>query len=157
MLRSLATGCLLLCHGCMFSRTCHSCPWNTRTVLLFTQWVPKCSLYFRTHAVFHMSVCRHMVDWFPNVTTTKKWRQCACSLFEHRSLYLRPGRGERAKKIWCLWFTKFCWIGNINIVVKPSNSPTQGQPSPRKMRLKVVFGPLLPTGNIFSRVGIGFM
>ena len=29
--------------------------------------------------------------------------------------------------------------------MKPTNSPTQGQPNPRKMRLKVAFGPLSPS------------
>ena len=45
----------------------------------------------------------------------------------------------------------------MNIVMKPTNSPTQGQPNPRKNSLKVAFGPLFPTANIFSWVGIGFM
>ena len=40
--------------------------------------------------------------------------------------------------------------------MKPTNSPTQGEPNPRNVRLKVVFGPLFPTANIFSWVGIGF-
>jgi len=30
----------------------------------------------------------------------------------------------------------------MNIIMKPSNSPTQGQPDPRQNRLKVAFGPL---------------
>ena len=37
-----------------------------------------------------------------------------------------------------------------------TKSPTQGQPNPRKNRLKVAFGPRFPTVNIFSWVGIGF-
>ena len=37
----------------------------------------------------------------------------------------------------CLRYTKFCWVGkHIDIFMKPSNSPTQGQPNPRKIRLK---------------------
>ena len=32
---------------------------------------------------------------------------------------------------------------------KPTNSPTQGQPNPRKKRLKVAFGPLFPTAKQF--------
>ena len=28
---------------------------------------------------------------------------------------------------------------NMNIIMKPTNSPTQGQPNPRKNRLKVAF------------------
>ena len=38
-------------------------------------------------------------------------------------------------------------------MMKPSNSSTQGQPNPRKTRVKVALGPLFPhggTGNIFS-------
>ena len=41
----------------------------------------------------------------------------------------------------CLRCTKFC--------LKPTNSPTQGQLNPRKIRLKVAFGPLFPTATIF--------
>ena len=33
--------------------------------------------------------------------------------------------------------------------MKPTNSPTQGQPNPRKIRLKVAFGPLFPTAKYF--------
>ena len=45
----------------------------------------------------------------------------------------------------------------MNITMKPSNSPTQGQPNPTKIRLKVTFGPLFPTANNCSWVGIGFV
>ena len=58
----------------------------------------------------------------------------------------------------CLRFTKFCWVGkHANIIMKPMNSPTQGQPNPRKIRLKVAFGPLFPTRDIFWWVGIDFI
>ena len=40
--------------------------------------------------------------------------------------------------------------------MKPTNSPTPGQPNPRKNRLKVAFGPLFPTANTLSWVGIDF-
>ena len=57
----------------------------------------------------------------------------------------------------CLRFIKFCWVGNhINTIMKPTNS-LQGQPNPRKFRLKVAVGPLFPTANILSWVGIDFM
>ena len=57
--------------------------------------------------------------------------------------------------IGCLQYTKFCWVGkHANIVMKPSNSPTQGQPNPRKIRLKVASGPLFPTANIFRGLGL---
>ena len=33
----------------------------------------------------------------------------------------------------CLRFTKLCWVGkHMNIIMKPTNSPTQGQPNLRK-------------------------
>ena len=59
----------------------------------------------------------------------------------------------------CLPFTKFCWVGKIYITIsmKSTNSPTQGQPNPRKTTFKAAFGPLLPTANIFSWVGIDFI
>ena len=41
--------------------------------------------------------------------------------------------------------------------MKPTNSPTQGQPNPRKNRFKVAIGPLFPIANNFSWVGIGFI
>ena len=29
---------------------------------------------------------------------------------------------------------KLCWVGkHINVIIKPTNSPTQGQPNPRKI------------------------
>ena len=49
-----------------------------------------------------------------------------------------------------LRFTKFCWgRKHVNIIMKPTNSPTQGQPNPKKIRLKVAFGPLFPTAKYF--------
>ena len=36
-------------------------------------------------------------------------------------------------------------------------NPTPTQPNPRKIRLKVAFGPLFPTATSFSWVGIGFI
>ena len=52
---------------------------------------------------------------------------------------------------------QICWDGkHINITVKLSNSPTQGQPNPRKNRLIVAAGPRLATANIFSWVGFDF-
>ena len=56
----------------------------------------------------------------------------------------------------CLRYTKLCWVGKqIYNIMKPTRSPTQGQPNPRNIRLKVVFGPLFPTANNFSWIGIG--
>ena len=40
--------------------------------------------------------------------------------------------------------------------MKPTNSPTQGQPNPRNNRLKVAIGPLFfQAASSFSWVGIG--
>ena len=66
--------------------------------------------------------------------------------------------GEKKKrgKFW----GKSCSIKtalNIIIIVKPTNSPTQGQSNPRKNRLKVAFEPLFPTAYFFSWVGIDFI
>ena len=37
----------------------------------------------------------------------------------------------------CDIYTEFCWGGkHVNITMKPTNSPTQGQPNPRKIRFK---------------------
>ena len=56
-----------------------------------------------------------------------------------------------------LRLAKFCWVGkHVNITMKPTNSPTQGQPNPRKSRLKVTFGPPFPTENTFFR-GLGLV
>ena len=41
--------------------------------------------------------------------------------------------------------------------MKPTNFPTQGQPNPGKIGLKVAFGPLFPTASIFSWVGVDFI
>ena len=57
----------------------------------------------------------------------------------------------------CLRFTKFCWVRKHLNIIKPTNSPTQRQPNPRKNRLKVAFWPLFPTANKFSWVRIGFV
>ena len=58
----------------------------------------------------------------------------------------------------CLRYTILSWVGNnMNIILKTSNSPTQCQPNPRKIRLKVAFGQLFPTANSFSWVRIVFI
>ena len=37
----------------------------------------------------------------------------------------------------CLRFAKFCWVGkHKNVIMKLTNSPTQGQPNPRKRKKK---------------------
>ena len=44
-----------------------------------------------------------------------------------------------------------------NNVVKSTNPPTLGQPNPGTFRLNVAFGPLFPTANNLSWVGIDFI
>ena len=56
----------------------------------------------------------------------------------------------------CAW-TDSVGLENINIIMKPTNCPIQGQPNPREIRLKLTFGPIFPTANIFSWVRIGFI
>ena len=47
------------------------------------------------------------------------------------------------KRVRCRRYTKCCWVGKlINVTMKPTNSPTQGHPNPRTIRLKVTFRPL---------------
>ena len=41
--------------------------------------------------------------------------------------------------------------------MKPSNSPTQGQPNPRENRLKLSFGPLFSHSQYFLSVGVDFI
>ena len=49
-----------------------------------------------------------------------------------------------------IYHTKFCWVGKlIHVIMKPTNSPTQGKPIPRKIRSKVAFGPLFRTAFFF--------
>ena len=49
----------------------------------------------------------------------------------------------------CLQYIKFCWVGkHINIIMKPSNSPTQA-----KNRLKVAFGATFSPSKIFFSWG----
>ena len=67
-------------------------------------------------------------------------------------------RGYQVHQQGVLPFTKFCWVEkHVNTILKPKNSPNQGQPNPRKIRLKVAFGLRFPTANDFSWVGIGFI
>ena len=51
----------------------------------------------------------------------------------------------------CLRFTKSCLVGKRkNIAMKPPNSPTRGQPNPRKIRSKVAFwGTFAPRQQFF--------
>ena len=54
----------------------------------------------------------------------------------------------------CLRSTKLCWVGKHKYIMNQTNSPTQGQPKPRKNRLKVAFGPLFPAANIGHGLGL---
>ena len=55
----------------------------------------------------------------------------------------------------CFRFTNFCWVGNhINIIMKPTNSPSQGQPNPRKIRLKWHLGHFFPQQIFYRGLGL---
>ena len=87
--------------------------------------------------------------WDPNI----QWLGCSLSMQWLKLEWLRS-----SPSIGCLRFTQFSvGLENIpvTIIMKPTNSSTQGQPNPRKIRLKVACGPLFPTANIISWVGIG--
>ena len=61
-------------------------------------------------------------------------------------------------RVRCLRFTKLCWVRkHLHIIMKPTNSPTQRQPSPRKIGLKVGVGPLFQAAIDLSWVRIGFI
>ena len=80
-----------------------------------------------------------------------------CSFFSHQkcfSLFCDHGAdfGE-IELVGCLRYTKLCRVGkHVNSIMKPTNSPTQGQPNARKIRLKKAIGPLFPIANNFSWV-----
>ena len=61
--------------------------------------------------------------------------------------------------IGCLRFTILCWVGkHANIIMKPTNSPTQGQPKPKKYLVKSgIWATVFPQEGNFSWVGIGFV
>ena len=44
----------------------------------------------------------------------------------------------------------------VNLVMKPTSAPAQGQPNPRRIGFKVAFGPLFPAVNTFFR-GLGLV
>ena len=59
-------------------------------------------------------------------------------------------------RLGCLRSTKFCWIGKHVNIMKPTSPQTQGQPYPRKNRLKVAFAPLFPHSK-YSFRGLGLI
>ena len=58
----------------------------------------------------------------------------------------------------CLQYTYLSWVGNIhvNIIMKPTNSRSEGQPNPRNIRLNLTIGPLFPPQQIVFR-GLGLV
>ena len=51
-----------------------------------------------------------------------------------------------------LRYTKLGWVGkHVTVIVKPTNSPTQGQPNPRKIKL---LGHFFPQQLIFRGFGL---
>ena len=54
-------------------------------------------------------------------------------------------------------FTTLCWVGkHANITMKPTNSPTHGQPNPRKIRLKTVKSGLWATFSHSKEIFVGW-
>ena len=95
---------------------------------------------FEKFETFFLKICAHS-EWYRNILA---------GIFEILTFYgniafpLSPVLG-------CLWFTKFCWVGNnMNIIMKPSNSPTQGQPNPKKNQVNnAIWAHLFPQQIIF--------
>ena len=60
------------------------------------------------------------------------------------------------ERLWCLRHAKFCWVGkHINNIMKPTNSPTDGQPNPRKNRgSKWRLGHFFPQHILFRGMGL---
>ena len=90
-----------------------------------------------------------------------------CTCFWHlpnriskRSLYLAAEWYHFVRKQGDSRLTVLCWVGNnINMIMKPLRTPQpRANPTQEKNRLKVAFGPLLPTAkSIFRGVGIDFI
>ena len=111
------------------------------------------------------SRCRRSLFSLPSVTLSSHFRR---SLFADRTvgrslltiplvaLFADYIRVFAIYQILLGWKILRSMYFEVNIM-KPTNSPTQGQPNPRKISLKVAFGPLRPTANIFTWVGIGFI
>ena len=60
-----------------------------------------------------------------------------------------------AQRIRFLRFTKFCWVGkHVNIDMKPTNPPTQGQLNPRKLGLKWHLDHFFPHQIFFRGLGL---
>ena len=79
--------------------------------------------------VGHMLHPENIIRLQPSIDTIRTW-----DMHNAFQFYITVGWLRR---------TKFCWVGkHINIIMKPTNSSTQGQTNPRKNRLKVVLGPL---------------
>ena len=58
----------------------------------------------------------------------------------------------------CLRLTKSCWVGkhSLNVIMKPTNSPTQGQPNPTQEKLgyKWHLGHFFPQQKFFRGLGL---
>ena len=77
-------------------------------------------------------------------------RRCGSSHYMLQASVTAPERA--ANTVPCSRCTKLCSVGkHTNVIMKPTNSPTQGQLNPRKIRLKVVFGPFFSTANTLFR------
>ena len=120
---------------CMVSnRTATSCwiIWTSTFNRCLGSTAMNCCMVLRTY-------CQLVHRWSPALLSTASW-------FPPLLVYRKSSPKERQ----CLRYTKFWWVGkHVNIIMKPTNSPTQGQPNPKKNRLKVAFGPFFPTAKYF--------
>ena len=106
----------------------------------------------------YLSVVSSFSPSFSGRTYVRMYRGLCSRRYLVATIRGRIGGIPQVAIVRCLRYTKLCSDGkHVSIMMKPTNSPIQGQPNPRKNRLKVAFGPLFPTANNFSWVGIGFI
>ena len=82
---------------------------------------------------------------------------CKCSTLGSSTLradergggYIASCFPNSAIGVFAIYQTVLGWKTCINNIMKPTNSPTQGQPNPIIMRSKVALRPLFPTSNKF--------
>ena len=98
-------------------------------------------------------------EFYSQFFSNKKWQLLGRS---RRDLSIDASLGccrENQLPTGCLRYTKLCWVGKhipgIIIIMKPSNSPTQGQPNPRKIGFKVAFwATFFPQRIVFRGLGL---
>ena len=133
---------------------------------VLTQWLVPCLPWLNTimyvRAPSYFRICtspQRKKHTHQQVLVRTKKKRCQPDIIQDRRVIPQPSHNSHYQ-VPGTRYSGACdlpdhvGLENINIITKPTNSPTEGQPSPRKSRLKVAFGPLFPTTNIFSWVGI---